>query len=64
VAAVKVSTRALRAELVHYPIDHFGCYWPEHIDEAGDQLKFLRRHTSAADPHRPQLARTPFRVQR
>jgi uncharacterized protein len=64
-AIEKVSTRAPHAELARYPIDHFGCYWPEHIDQvAGDQLEFLRRHMFAADPHRPQLSRTPFRVQR
>jgi uncharacterized protein len=40
-----VSTRAPHAQLAHYPIDHFGCYWPEHIDQvAGDQLEFLRQH--------------------
>lgn len=44
-----VSTRAPHAELARYPIDHFGCYRPEHIDQiAGDQLEFLRRHTFAA----------------
>jgi pimeloyl-ACP methyl ester carboxylesterase len=60
-----VSTRAPGAELARCPIDHFGCYWPEHIDQlAGDQLEFLRRHASAADPHRPQLPPTPLRAQR
>jgi hypothetical protein len=40
-----VNRRAPHAELTRYPIDHFGCYWPEHIDQvAGDQLKFLQRH--------------------
>ena len=40
-----VNTRAPHAELARYPIDHFGCYWPEHIDHvAGDQLEFLRQH--------------------
>ena len=60
-----VTTRASHAELARYPIDHFGCYWPEHIDEVvGDQIEFLQRHTSAADPHRPQLSPTPLRAQR
>lgn len=41
----KVAMRARDAELVRYPIDHFGCYAPEHIDSvAGDELEFLRRH--------------------
>ena len=60
-----VSTCAPHAELARYPIDHFGCYWPEHIDQiAGDQLEFLRRHTLAPDPHRPQLSPTPLHAQR
>jgi len=64
-AIEKVSARAPKGELARYPIDHFGCYWPEHIDEvAGDQLEFLRRHTSAADPHRPAAFPTPLRAQR
>jgi len=34
---------ARRAE--HYPIDHFGCYWSEHITQvAADRLEVLRRH--------------------
>lgn len=41
----KVAGRAQRAELARYPIDHFGCYALEHIDQvAGDELEFLRRH--------------------
>ena len=59
-----VSTRAPHAELARYPIDHFGCFWPEHIDRvAGDQLEFLQRHTSAAGPRRPQLSPTPLRAE-
>jgi hypothetical protein len=44
-AIEKLGIRAPHAELARYPIDHFGCCWPEHIDQiAGDQLEFLRRH--------------------
>jgi pimeloyl-ACP methyl ester carboxylesterase len=44
-AIEKAAARAPHAELARYPIDHFGCFWPEHIDRvAGDQLEFLRRH--------------------
>jgi hypothetical protein len=33
---------------VRYPIDHFECFWPEHIDQVvGDQLDFLQRHLPA-----------------
>jgi uncharacterized protein len=45
-AIEKVGARAPNAELVRYPIDHFGCFWPEHIDQiADDQLDFLQRQT-------------------
>jgi dienelactone hydrolase len=41
----KTAARAGRAELLRYPIDHFGCFAPEHIDEvAADEVEFLRRH--------------------
>jgi pimeloyl-ACP methyl ester carboxylesterase len=44
-AIEKASRRAPHGELVRYPIDHFECFWPEHIEHvAGDQLDFLRRH--------------------
>jgi uncharacterized protein len=44
----KVSARAPKGELARYPIDHFDCFWPEHIDDvARDQLIFLHRHLSA-----------------
>lgn len=40
-----VAERAPRGELRRYPIDHFGCFWTEHIDDiAGDQVDFLSRH--------------------
>ncbi len=43
-AVERTAARAPRGELKRYPIDHFGCFWPEHIDEvAGDQVDFLRR---------------------
>jgi pimeloyl-ACP methyl ester carboxylesterase len=41
----KLSARAPNAELVRYPIDHFGCFWPGHIgDISRDQVAFLQRH--------------------
>ena len=44
-AVEKTARRAPRGELRRYPIDHFDCFWPEHIDEvAGDQIAFLHRH--------------------
>jgi uncharacterized protein len=44
-AVERTADRAPRGELKRYPIDHFGCFWPEHIDEvAGDQVDFLRSH--------------------
>ncbi len=44
----KVASRAQRAELVRYPIDHFACFWPEQLDRIfNDQLAFLRRHLRA-----------------
>lgn len=40
-----VARNAPRGELRRYPIDHFGCFWPEHVDEvAGDEVEFLRCH--------------------
>jgi pimeloyl-ACP methyl ester carboxylesterase len=45
----KTATRARRSELTRYPIDHFGCFWPEHIDRVtDDQIDFLRRHLLAS----------------
>ena len=53
----KVSARVPRAELVRYPIDHFGCFWPEHIDHvAHDQLDFLERHLLTSRRTTPGLA--------
>ena len=46
----KTAMRAPRGELVRYPIDHFQCFWPEHIDRvAGDEVDFLRRHLLASE---------------
>jgi dienelactone hydrolase len=43
-AVEKVAERAPHGELRRYPIDHFSCFWPEHVDEvAGDQIDFLLR---------------------
>lgn len=53
-AVERVARRAPRGELRRYPIDHFGCFWPEHIDEvAGDQVEFLRRHLP--EPSNPSI---------
>ena len=44
-AVEAVARNAPRGELWRYPIDHFGCFWPEHFDEmAGDQIGFLSHH--------------------
>ncbi len=41
-AVEAVARNAPRGELRRYPIDHFGCFWPEHFNEvAGDQIEFL-----------------------
>lgn len=41
----KAASAAPHAQLVRYPMDHFGCFTPEHIDRvAADQIEFLRRH--------------------
>ena len=41
----KTAMRAARSELVRYPIDHFQCFSPEHIDHiAGHEIDFLHRH--------------------
>ncbi len=43
-AVEQAARRAPRGELKRYPIDHFGCFWPEHIAKvAGDQIDFLNR---------------------
>jgi pimeloyl-ACP methyl ester carboxylesterase len=43
----RAAARAPHAELIRYPIDHFECFWPEHIERvASDQLDFLHRHLS------------------
>ena len=55
----KTATRARRSELRRYPIDHFQCFWPEHIDRVtDDQIDFLRRHllASQAPPEETAVA--------
>jgi alpha-beta hydrolase superfamily lysophospholipase len=48
-AVERTAARAPRGELKRYPIDHFGCFWPERIDEvAGDQIDFLRSHVPSS----------------
>ena len=47
----KTAARAPRGELIRYPIDHFECFWPEHIDRVvNDELDFLRRHLLTSGP--------------
>ena len=47
-AIEKTRRRAPHAQLLRYPIDHFGCFWPEHFDTvSSDELEFLRRHLVA-----------------
>ena len=60
-AIEKVSARAPKGELARYPIDHFDCFWPEHIEHvARDQLVFLQRHLlTAATQHTPPARRPP-----
>jgi acetyl esterase/lipase len=44
-AVERVARQAPHGELRRYPIDHFGCFSPEHVDEvAGDQIEFLSIH--------------------
>jgi pimeloyl-ACP methyl ester carboxylesterase len=44
----KTAARAPRSELLRYPVDHFGCFWPENLDRiAADQIDFLRRRLTA-----------------
>lgn len=41
----KTVARTPDARLLRYPMDHFGCFSPEHFDRvAADQVAFLRRH--------------------
>ena len=43
-AIERTATRAPNAALKRYDLDHFACFWPEHIDRvASDQVDFLRR---------------------
>jgi pimeloyl-ACP methyl ester carboxylesterase len=47
-AIEKTAARAPKSELLRYPTDHFGCFWPEHLDRiAADEVDFLRRHLMA-----------------
>lgn len=44
-AVERTAERAPRGELRRYPIDHFECFWPEHMDRvASDQVEFLSHH--------------------
>lgn len=44
-AVERVARQAPHGELRRYPIDHFGCFSPEHVDEvAGDQIEFFSIH--------------------
>jgi pimeloyl-ACP methyl ester carboxylesterase len=48
-AIEKTRRRAPHAQLLRYPIDHFGGFWPEHFDAvASDEVEFLRRHLVTA----------------
>jgi uncharacterized protein len=50
-AIEQTATRAPRAELERYDLDHFECFHCEHIDQlASDQLAFLRRACRAPPP--------------
>jgi pimeloyl-ACP methyl ester carboxylesterase len=41
----QAAAKAPHAQLIRYPVNHFGCFSPEHIDRvAADQLEFLRAH--------------------
>jgi pimeloyl-ACP methyl ester carboxylesterase len=47
-AIEKTAARAPRGELLRYPVDHFGCFWPENLDRiAADLTDFLHRHLAA-----------------
>lgn len=51
-AIENVSARAPRGQLARYPMNHFDCYWPEHIERvAGDQLTFLRQQLLTPKTH-------------
>ena len=40
-----VAAAAPQAQLVRYPMNHFGCFSSDHLDRvATDQTEFLRRH--------------------
>ena len=47
----KTATRLPHSELLRYPIDHFECFTPAHIQPiADDQIDFLTRHLTQAKP--------------
>ena len=51
-AIEKATARAPKGQLLRYPMDHFGCFWPEHIEHvAGEQIDFLHRHLSNPNTH-------------
>jgi dienelactone hydrolase len=50
-AIERTAARVPRGELRRYPIDHFECFWPEHLDlVAADQITFLHRHLFNPNP--------------
>jgi pimeloyl-ACP methyl ester carboxylesterase len=54
-AIEKTSARVPNGQLVPYPIDHFECFWPQHIGQvARDQLDFLQRHLPTPNTQHPQ----------
>jgi hypothetical protein len=41
----QVAAEAPHARLVRYPMDHFGCFAPEHLDRvAADEIEFTSDH--------------------
>jgi dienelactone hydrolase len=48
-AIEQTAARAPHATLLRYDIDHFECFWPEHIDRvASDEINFFRRALASA----------------
>ena len=53
-AIEKTRAQAHRGKLLRYPIHHFGCFSPEHIDRvAADELEFLQHHLRPASRSHP-----------